>query len=63
MKFSLPTLLGFSLLSFVSAVQGFEVSQSLPSTKEEFVKSEKHIINADKERKLEDWVKEAMKSK
>ena len=52
MKFSLPTLLGFSLLLFiVSAAQDLKVSQSLPSTKEEFVKSEEDIIDADKEGK------------
>ena len=62
MKFSLPTLLGFSLLSFVSAAQDFEVPDNLPATKDEFVKSEKDIINASKEGKLEDWVREAMKS-
>ena len=63
MKLSFSTLLGFLLLSFVSAAQDFEVSANLPATKEEFVKSEIEIINADKEGKLEDCVKEAIKKK
>ena len=67
MKLSSSTLLGFLLLYFISAAQnliaiGFEVPANLPATKEEFVKSEKKIINAYKGERLEDWVKEAMKS-
>jgi hypothetical protein len=36
------------LICFVSTAQDFEVPQSLPSTKEEFVKSEKDMIAAAK---------------
>ena len=49
MKFSLLALSGLSLLiSFVSNAQDFEVPQDLPSTKEEFIKSEKDVITAAK---------------
>ena len=49
MKLCLPVFMGLSLLiSLVSAAQDFEVPQSLPSTKEEFVKSEKDMIAAAK---------------
>jgi len=47
MKFSSSSFLGFLLLlSFISSAQDFEVPKDPPSTKEEFVKSEKDIINA-----------------
>jgi hypothetical protein len=55
-------------MSFISAAQdpiaiGFEMRANQPTTKDEFVKSEKNIINTYKEGKLEDCVKEAMKEK
>jgi hypothetical protein len=55
MKFSSTTLLGFLLMSFISAAQDFEVLAKVPATKDEFAKSEKKINNAYKEGKLEDW--------
>ena len=51
MKFALPTLLGFSLLSFVSAAQGFEVPANLP-TRVEPIKTGKDIINTFRDGKL-----------
>jgi hypothetical protein len=53
MKFTLPPLLGFLLLSLISVAQdpitiGFEVPDYQPATKDEFVKSEPDFINAAK---------------
>jgi len=48
MRISLSTLLGFMLMSFIAAAQNFEVPANLPSTKEEFVKSEPDFIAAAK---------------
>lgn len=69
MKLSSSTLLGFLLLSFISAAQDFEVLANQPTTKDEFVKSEPDFINAakwlestpvgtqmDKRKKMNAWV-------
>ena len=49
MKSSSLALLGIMLLfSFVSAAQEFEIPGDLPSSKDEFIKSEKDMINGAK---------------
>ena len=58
MRISHSTLLGLLLLSSIAA-QDFEVPVNLPTTKDEFVKTEYYkvftkVIHADKEGKLED---------
>lgn len=68
MRISLAALLGFLLLSVVTAAQEFDVPANLPKTKDEFVKSEPDFIaaakwlestavgaQADKRKKMNAW--------
>src|SRR5688500_9219291 len=46
--YSFSLLWALLLFSFVSTAQEFEIPRDLPSTKDEFIKSEKDMINASK---------------